>query len=227
VQIAIVTVAADLRIRRFTPMAERVLNLIPTDIGRRISDIKPNIDYPDLEQMIVEAIESISLQEREVLDREGNRYALRVRPYKNVDNRIDGAVLALFEISTTTSDPRGEAARCLREQAVAMIDSMNEPVLLLEPDLTVRSANAAFLSQFALPRDEVEGRSVFELPQDGKLDPERLKGLLEEELPKNHTVQSYAVGDGSRPLLANARRIRGEFGAPGVIVLSLAEDGAS
>src|SRR5262249_60347924 len=51
VQIAIVIVASNLRIRRFTPMAERMLNLIPSDIGRPIGHIKPNIDCPDLEQM--------------------------------------------------------------------------------------------------------------------------------------------------------------------------------
>ena len=54
VDIAIVIVARDLRIRRFTPMAERVLNLIPADIGRPIGHIKPNIDCPDLEARIHE-----------------------------------------------------------------------------------------------------------------------------------------------------------------------------
>src|SRR5262249_40625288 len=53
VQIAIVIVASDLRIRRFTPMAERVLNLIASDIGRPIGHIKPNIECPDLEEMIL------------------------------------------------------------------------------------------------------------------------------------------------------------------------------
>ncbi|HEX4795658.1 MAG TPA: chemotaxis protein CheB [Humisphaera sp.] len=99
VQIAIVMVAGDLRIRRFTPMAERVLNLIPTDLGRPISDIKPNIDCPDLESLITDSIESMSIRERECRDRHGRRYLLRVRPYKNVENRIDGAVLALFDIA--------------------------------------------------------------------------------------------------------------------------------
>ena len=98
VQIAIVIIASDLRIRRFTPMAERVLNLIPTDVGRPISDIKPNIDCPDLEQLITESIESVATKELEVRDHHGNRFSLRIRPYKNVDNRIDGAVLALFEV---------------------------------------------------------------------------------------------------------------------------------
>lgn len=103
VHIAIVMVAADLRIRRFTPMAEKVLNLIPTDIGRPISDIKPNIDCGDLEKLITEAIDTVTIQEREVQDRHGNRFSLRIRPYKNVENRIDGAVLALFDGTRKTA----------------------------------------------------------------------------------------------------------------------------
>jgi chemotaxis methyl-accepting protein methylase len=98
VQIAIVIVAADLRIRRFTPMAERTLNLIPGDIGRPISHIKPNIDCPDLEQMTLGVIETVVPQEREVRDRQGHWLSLQIRPYKNLENKIDGAVLALFDI---------------------------------------------------------------------------------------------------------------------------------
>ena len=69
VQIAIVIVASDLRIRRFTPMAEKVLNLIPGDLDRPIGHIKPNIDCPDLEQLIAEAIDTVAPVEREVRTR--------------------------------------------------------------------------------------------------------------------------------------------------------------
>lgn len=105
VQIAIVMVASDLRIRRFTPMAEKVLNLIPTDVGRPISDIKPNIDVPDLERIIGQVIETVTTQEHQVRARDGSRYTLRVRPYKNLENRIDGAVLALIDGSDAHPRP--------------------------------------------------------------------------------------------------------------------------
>src|SRR5262249_43393586 len=98
VQMAIVIVAADLRIRRFTPMAERILNLIPGDIGRPISQIKPNINVPELEKMILNVIDTIEVKQQDVHDSQGRMYSLTIRPYKNVDNRIDGAVLALFDI---------------------------------------------------------------------------------------------------------------------------------
>ncbi len=103
VQIAIVIVARDLRIRRFTPMAERVLNLIPADLGRPISHIKPNIDCPDLEARILQVLDTVTPQECNVEDLQGSRYLLRIRPYKDLENRIDGAVLALFDVKMVAS----------------------------------------------------------------------------------------------------------------------------
>jgi two-component system CheB/CheR fusion protein len=104
VQIAIVIVTADLRIRRFTPMAEKLLNLIPGDVGRPIGNIKPNIECPDLERLCAEVIDSMTVVERDVQDHNGRTYSLRVRPYKNLENRIEGAVLTLFDIE---QHPRG------------------------------------------------------------------------------------------------------------------------
>ena len=101
VQIAIVIISSDLRIRRFTPMAEKVLNLIPGDLDRPIGHIKPNIDCPDLEQLILESIDSVAPVEREVRDHTGRWYSLRVRPYKSVENKIDGAVLTLFDVDVS------------------------------------------------------------------------------------------------------------------------------
>jgi two-component system CheB/CheR fusion protein len=98
VQIAIVIVSGDLRIRRFTPMAEKLLNLIPADLDRSIAHINPNIECPNLAELIVECMETVTPIERDVRDRQGRWYALRIRPYKSIDNRIDGAVLALFDI---------------------------------------------------------------------------------------------------------------------------------
>ena len=99
VNIAMVMLGGDLRIRRVTPQAEKLLGLIPTDIGRPITNIRPNIDVPDLEQMIVEVIDTVTVQEREVRDREGHWYLLRILPYKTLENMIEGAVLTLVDIN--------------------------------------------------------------------------------------------------------------------------------
>jgi two-component system CheB/CheR fusion protein len=98
VQIAIVIVSNDLRIRRFTPMAEKLLNLIPTDVGRPFTQISPNIEFPELASVISETIDTVTPVERDVQDKQGHWYSLRIRPYKSADNRIDGAVIALFDV---------------------------------------------------------------------------------------------------------------------------------
>jgi two-component system CheB/CheR fusion protein len=98
VDIPIVIVGNNLEIRRFTPKAEHLFNLIPGDIGRPIDQVNPNFELDDLAGLIRQTIESVSPQERELRDRKGRWQSLRVRPYKGVDNRLDGAVVAVIDI---------------------------------------------------------------------------------------------------------------------------------
>ncbi len=98
VDIPILILDSHRRIRRFTPKARHILNVLTSDIGRPFEDIKTNIDVADLDQQIAEVIETMTLKEWEVQDREGHWYRLQIRPYKTTDNRIDGAILSLFDI---------------------------------------------------------------------------------------------------------------------------------
>jgi two-component system CheB/CheR fusion protein len=171
VQIAIVIVGADMRVRRFTPMAERVLNLIPADIDRSIGHINPNIDGANLEQLIGECIDSISPVEREVRDRQGRWYALRIRPYRSAENKIDGAVLALFDIDTPK---RYEASvRSATDLAEALIQASSDPIALLDSAQRIRSANPQFLKLFRLPSDNFRGREIDGLGASSKPDRRR------------------------------------------------------
>jgi two-component system CheB/CheR fusion protein len=100
VNIPIIMVSRDLRIRRFTPLAEKLFNLIPSDVGRPISDIKPRLVGLDLDQLIVEVIDSLTPLERDVQDRDGHWYSLRIRPYITLDKLIDGASVVLLDIDS-------------------------------------------------------------------------------------------------------------------------------
>jgi two-component system CheB/CheR fusion protein len=122
VNIPIVIVSRELRIRRYTPLAEKLFNLIPTDMGRPISDIKSNLRVPDLAQEIASVIDNLTPSEAEVQDRDGNWYSLRIRPYVTLDNKIDGASVVLVDIDSIRrglnppqrrdppSGPQGESA---------------------------------------------------------------------------------------------------------------------
>jgi two-component system CheB/CheR fusion protein len=99
IDLPMVILSEDLRIRRFTPPAQRLLNLIASDVGRPISDIKPKLDLPDLGKLALEVIDALSPKTVEVGDSEGHCYSLRLRPYKTVDNRVAGAVLVCIDIT--------------------------------------------------------------------------------------------------------------------------------
>jgi two-component system CheB/CheR fusion protein len=98
VQLPIVMVDRGLMVRRATPAARNAFNILPTDIGRRITELKPNLDVPDLESILRDVTETLNMHERTVRDLEGREYSLRVRPYRTTDNKIDGAVITLVEL---------------------------------------------------------------------------------------------------------------------------------
>jgi two-component system, chemotaxis family, CheB/CheR fusion protein len=97
INIPILIVGSDLRIRRFTSMAENLMNLIASDVGRPITDIKPKLRIPDLRQTISRVVDSLEMHETEVEDQNGKWYSMRVRPYRTADNKIDGAVIVFLE----------------------------------------------------------------------------------------------------------------------------------
>jgi two-component system, chemotaxis family, CheB/CheR fusion protein len=99
VNIPILMLGNDLRIRRFTPQAERLLNLIPSDVGRPISDLRLKINLPDVVALCHEVIDTLASREREVEDADGHVYSMWMRPYRTYDNRIDGVVFALMDVT--------------------------------------------------------------------------------------------------------------------------------
>ena len=229
VQIAIVIVASDLRIRRFTPMAERVLNLIPGDIGRPISHIKPNIECPDLEDLITEVIDTVTPCEREVRDAQGNVLSLRIRPYKNLENRIDGAVLALFEVHG--DEGREDGARRAYECATATMEAAHEPMLLLGAELRVRGINRAFAERFHIAASTARGKPLYELA-DGQWDIGRLRTLIEGDGVGKTKVDSVELEPDFLPpderrLAVNARRVSADGDREPLLLLTFAERGGS
>lgn len=100
VQLPIIILTEGLVIRHFTPGATRLFNLIHSDLGRPISDIKANVDIPDLEERLIRVMDSVMVETVEVRDAAGNWYSLRIRPYKTIDNRIAGIVLVFVGMSS-------------------------------------------------------------------------------------------------------------------------------
>jgi two-component system CheB/CheR fusion protein len=98
IDMPIVMVDNSLKIRRFTPLAQDTLGLIPSDIGRPIINIRLNVQVKDIEKLITEVITKLSTIKNEVQDGHARWFELRIRPYITEEKRIDGAVLSFIDI---------------------------------------------------------------------------------------------------------------------------------
>jgi two-component system, chemotaxis family, CheB/CheR fusion protein len=98
VHIPILILSSDLRLRRYTPVSEKILNVQPGDIGRPLRDTHLSLKVRDLEALLGKVLETLNVSETEVQDINGHWYSLRLRPYRTEDNRIEGVVLALIDI---------------------------------------------------------------------------------------------------------------------------------
>ncbi len=156
VQLAILMVWRDLRIRRFTPLAEKILSIIPTDVGRSIGDIKLKLNIADLPALIGEVIDNVAPKELEVQDAEGRWYLLRIRPYRTLENHVDGAVVVLVDIDSLK---RGKE---LQERQACLLEQVQEAIFAWEPNGKISYWNHGaqllygYSSAEALQRDQRE-----------------------------------------------------------------------
>ncbi len=225
VHIPVLILGSDLRIRRFTLPAEAALGLIPADVGRPLGDLKLRLVVPDLEALILQVRETLEVREVEVKDREGHWYSLRLRPYQTVDHRIDGVVLVLIDIDQ--SKRRTEEIQEARDYAQAIIETVREPLLVLNGDLRIQVANRAFYQMFQVTPEETENRLLYDLG-DHQWDLPRLRELLEKILPTNSQFEDFQVEEefprvGHKRLALNARRIERRNGSTPLILLAMEE----
>ena len=205
----IVMVSNELCIRRFTPAAEKLLHLITSDVGRPVSDIRPGINVPNMAGIFKDVLDNLKVQEQEVQGVDGRDYLMRIRPYRTATNRIDGAVLVLIDI---TDLKRGiEETRRARDYAAAIVDTMREPLLVLDENLVARSANRALYEFFNSVPERVEVRGVYDIV-DRQLDLPPVRQLLERLLKGESPLRDIEIEHdfqtaGSRVLLLNARRV--------------------
>ena len=167
INIPIIIVDNALRVRRVTAPGERIFNLIATDVGRPLSNIKPNLDIPDLAALIREVIETLSPREREVRDSDNRWHQLRIRPYRTLDNKIDGAVITLVEIDQMKRSLAD--LQNVLEFANTLLDSAREPILVVGEDLIVQQANRAFRERFKIARVDLENAHIHHLGDGWKL----------------------------------------------------------
>jgi len=195
------------KIRRYTPLTEKLLNVIPGDIGRPLRDLKTNIDVPDLDAIVRAVVRDVEGQEREIQDMQGQWYLMRVRPYRTAENRIDGAVIAFLDIDPVRLGL--EQVTRARDYAEALVETVREALVVLDDELSVQTANRSFYQMFETSPIRAENRSLGELPG---WNASRLRKLLAPVIHEGGILSdqewTYHEGEAERILVLNARSIR-------------------
>ena len=137
----------ELRVKRYTPRATELFNLMPTDRGRPIAHLRANLDYASLEADAQQVLKTLVPLEREVENQEGSWFLVRVRPYRTVEDRIDGVLISFVDISTIK-----EAESALRRSEGyfrSALEAMLDAALLLSPVYDVAGTLVDFQIDFA------------------------------------------------------------------------------
>ncbi|HTL66045.1 MAG TPA: CheR family methyltransferase [Lacunisphaera sp.] len=235
---AIILLGPDLTIRRYTPAAARALNLSGADLGSPVGRVQHDLTAgatpggPDgraaplsLADLARDVIDRAEPRELEVRDRDGRWNLLRARPYFNLDNKVDGAVLTLVDINDLK---RSESeALAARDYAEAVLRTAHDPLVILHENLLVRSANEAFYRTFQVTPAETESRPFFELGGRQWATP-ALRRLLGAIVPKGTTFDDFEItgdfpGIGRRSMSLNARQLDRGAGAPPLILLGMVD----
>jgi len=215
-----------MRIKRISRGAEQIYRLAASDVGRPLSDIKSNIEGEDLLVHAKRVLETLVPFEREVRTQRGVWYLARIQPYRTLDNMIDGVVLTFTDIGSRVAAEQSVIAA--RELAESIVNTVREPLIVLDADLRVVTASQAFYRFFQSEKQQTVGSLIYQLGNN-QWDIAELRELLENILPKNQVVEGFRVEHefpliGRRKLLLNARRIVGKDNSQPMIMLTMEEE---
>ena len=215
-EIATIFLDDDLNIRRFTPEATGIFNLIQSDIGRPISHIVSKLQYDDIVTDVRKVLDSLMYKEAQVQAKDGHWYIMRIMPYRTHDNAIDGVVINFIDITTMKKleislQEKESSAQKARALAEGIIATVREPLIVMDANFKVITANPSFYQTFRVTTEQTENHILYELG-NGQWDIPELRRLLEEILPQNSVFNDFEVDHefpsiGRKKMLLNAHKI--------------------
>lgn len=223
INIGTIFLDTQLTIRRFTRDAAKIYRLIPKDIGRPLIDITSYLGSLDLLVPAQEVLDTLMLKEIELCTTSGNWFLARLLPYRTLDNVIDGVVMTFHDINTRKASE--QAVQAARELAEAIVDTVTEPLLLLDQHLCVVSASRSYYRDFHTSAHQTAGRKLYEL-SDGQWNIDELREQLGTILEDNTSFDGFVVeqelpGTGRQRITLNARRVTGDGARPHLILLAM------
>jgi two-component system CheB/CheR fusion protein len=219
-----------LTVKRFTTPVTEIIKLIPSDLGRPVSDIVSKLKGADLVEKAKDVLDTLVFKEIEVQIENGRWYLMRIFPYRTIDNVIDGIVVTFTDISSLKDMEKSlresrDLIQRTRKYAEGIVATIREPLLVLDRRFRVLSANRSFYRVFRTSAETTENESIFGLG-DRQWDIPALRRLLEGVLSQNELFEDYPVehefpGIGHRKMLLNARQIENEDRHNPLILLTM------
>ncbi|MBI5886524.1 MAG: PAS domain-containing protein [Deltaproteobacteria bacterium] len=223
IEIGAIFLDRALCIKRFTPLAKRVFNLIASDIGRPFGDITSRFE-PDVCLCAVagEVLATLAPGNIEVTTKDGVWFSVRILPYRTAEDVIDGLVITCSDI--TRLKQAELAINDARVYAEGIVDTVKEPLLVLDAGLRVRLANRAFYETFKLTSAETQARLIYDI-NGGQWNIPALRAMLEEIIPGGTVVEGVKVehefrGLGRRNIVLKARKITRVADRPDMILVA-------
>ncbi|MFB9994527.1 chemotaxis protein CheB [Deinococcus oregonensis] len=221
--IATVFLDNQLRVKRFTPKITSIISLIPTDVGRPISDIFVNLSYDHFLRDVKNVLENLTAYQTELQTKDGVWYMMKITPYRTFDNFIDGVVIVFTNIL-----PLKQVEQRLEESllyARAMINSLPDPIIVLDHQLKVHTVNQPLLELLKVPSFHILGESLEDIA-DGVLDLPDLSTALRETTLGRPDLEDFIADlnlplQGQRKYKFNARHLISEDGRTELILLML------
>ncbi len=182
----------DLRIQRFTPSAVQVINLIQTDIGRPVAHIVSNlVGYDRLVEDLQAVLDNLIPREVEVQTRAGTWYSLRIRPYRTLENVIEGAVVTFIDIDEVKRMREAERqSEALRRLAVVVRDA-HDAITVQDPEGRILAWNPGAERLFGWTEQEALARNILDLTPAGAREQalDRVRRVGQAEILEPHRTQ--------------------------------------
>ena len=242
-QIGTIFLDMSLNIQRFTPTMSDIINLIPTDVGRPVSHIVTKMGYQGLVKDAKGVLKTLVPREMEIQTEDNRWFFMRILPYRTIENMIDGVVITFVDITEhremqeklqqeiVEREKSEQKIKMTLSYAENIVNTVREPLLVLDGDMHVVSVNQSFYRMFGVTPEETEGNLLYDLG-NRQWDIPRLHQLLEEILPQKTEVRDFEVDHvfpeiGHKLLLLNAQQMVHQEGEEGRKLILLAIEDCS
>ena len=182
-----------LRVNHFSPRARDVFNLLESDIGRPLSDLHSRLDYNELAADAEAVLQSLQMVERDVRTTDGRIFLMQITPYRTAEDRINGVVLALFDITKRVHAE--EEVRKAHAQVTEILESISDAFFALDSEWKFTYVNRRAEEFWGKNRGELLGKDIWkEIPGtagDGSF--EELRNAAESGKVQKFEVYSSAL----------------------------------